>query len=122
MALILVIDDEDLVRTTVRLLLEKQGHQVIEAKNGNDGLRVLSGTKVDLVITDIIMPEKEGLETIMDIRTRNPGARIVAMSGGGRARNLDFLTVAKKLGAAHALRKPFTSAELLAAVNQVLKG
>lgn len=121
MARILVIDDEDMVRTTVRLILEKNGHQVIEAKNGNDGLRVAGGAKPDLVITDIIMPEKEGLETIMEMKALVPTARIVAMSGGGRARNLDFLTVAKKLGADQALRKPFTSAQLLETVNLLLK-
>lgn len=122
MALILVIDDEDQVRTMVRHTLEKMGHTVCEAANGNDGLHMFECARFDLVVTDIIMPEMEGIETIMEIRRRNPEARIIAMSGGGRARNLEFLPLAKKLGADQALRKPFRRAELLEVVDLALTG
>jgi CheY-like chemotaxis protein len=121
MALILVIDDEALVRTTIRMRLEQNGHQVIEASNGNEGLHALEQQPFDVVVTDIIMPEKEGIETIRAIRHRNPQIGIVAISGGGRTSTLDFLGAARKLGADQALRKPFTGSQLLEVVDAALR-
>lgn len=121
MARILVIDDEELVRTTIRMRLEQNGHEVVEAGNGDEGLATLERRPVDLVVTDIIMPEKEGIETIRAIRRRNPEVGIVAISGGGRTSPLDLLSAAKKLGADQALRKPFTGAELMHVVDAALQ-
>jgi CheY-like chemotaxis protein len=121
MATILVIDDEALIRETIRMKLEQSGHQVIEAGNGIEGLRVLEEQAVDLVVTDIIMPEQEGIETIRKIRERNATVGIIAISGGGRTRNFGFLDFAKKLGANGALSKPFTGSQLLTLVESTLK-
>lgn len=120
MALILVIDDEELIRETIRVKLEQNGHQVIEAANGAEGLRQLEASSVDLVVTDIIMPEQEGIETIRKIRNRDSAVGIIAISGGGRTRNFGFLDFAKKLGADAALSKPFTGSQLLALVETTL--
>lgn len=121
MATILVIDDEALIRETIRMKLEQSGHQVVEAGNGIEGLRMLDEHAVDLVVTDIIMPEQEGIETIRKIRERNAHVGIIAISGGGRTRNFGFLDFAKKLGANGALSKPFTGSQLLALVETTLK-
>lgn len=120
MARILVIDDEELIRETIRMRLEQSGHEVFEAGNGAEGLRRLEEIDVDLVVTDIIMPEQEGIETIRLIRERDPKIGIIAISGGGRTRNFGFLDFAKKLGANGALPKPFTGTQLLAVVESTL--
>lgn len=117
MAVILVIDDDESVRSTIGTILTRAGHQVLQAADGRKGLSVLRSTKVDLIITDIIMPEQEGIETILEVRRSDPKTQIIAISGGGRNRNLDFLSVARKLGATHILPKPFRAAELLELVN-----
>lgn len=122
MARILVIDDEELIRETIRMKLEQSGHVVIEAANGVEGLRALEDGLFDLVVTDIIMPEQEGIETIRKIRHRDPQVAIIAISGGGRGRNYQFLDIAKKLGANEALPKPFTGSQLLALVETTLRG
>jgi DNA-binding response OmpR family regulator len=122
MARILVIDDEELIRETIRMKLELSGHVVIEAANGVEGLRALDDGLFDLVVTDIIMPEQEGIETIRKIRHRDPQVAIIAISGGGRGRNYQFLDIAKKLGANEALSKPFTGSQLLALVETTLRG
>ena len=122
MARILIIDDEELIRETIRIKLEQSGHEVVEAANGADGLRVFAEGSFDLVITDIIMPDQEGIETIRKIRQRDAEIGIIAISGGGRGRNLQFLEIAKKLGASAALPKPFTGSQLLALVETTLKG
>jgi len=122
MARILVIDDEALIRETIRIKLEQSGHEVIEAANGVEGLRALEDGRFDLVVTDIIMPEQEGIETIRKIRDRDQRVAIIAISGGGRGRNYQFLDIARKLGADAALPKPFTGSQLLEVVRTVLKG
>ncbi|MGH9551886.1 MAG: response regulator transcription factor [Terriglobales bacterium] len=113
MALVLVIDDEPMVRQTIRLVLERHGHQVVEAENGIVGLKKYDEAAFDLVITDILMPEKEGIGTIQDLRARNSAVKILAISGGGRVENLDYLTMAGQLGADDALPKPFEPRQLL---------
>lgn len=122
MARILVIDDEELIRETIRMKLEQSGHEVVEAANGVEGLRAIEQGRFDLVVTDIIMPEQEGIETIRKIRDRNPQVAIIAISGGGRGRNYQFLDIAKKLGANEALPKPFTGSQLLTLVETTLRG
>jgi len=120
MACILVIDDEPAIRQVVRRAMETAGHSIVEAENGHAGLQILRSHRPQLVITDLMMPKKEGLETIMEIRQTAPDVRIIAISGGGRSGNLDFLHLARKLGACAALPKPFRYDELLQAVEAAL--
>ena len=110
---ILVIDDEQLIRLQIRSALELEGYVVHEAANGNEGLARIAEAAPDVVITDILMPDKEGIETILELRRSHPKIRIIAISGGGRTGNKDFLRTAKHLGADRTLAKPFGLAELL---------
>jgi DNA-binding NtrC family response regulator len=113
-----LIDDEQMVRKIVRKMLERSGHDVTEAENGRLGLDQLKTGTFDLVITDIIMPEMEGVETLMSVREQYPSIKVIAMSGGGRTGNIDFLGAAEKLGAGATLHKPFTLGSLAAAIEQ----
>ena len=117
---ILLVDDEEMVRTQIRASLELEGYAVAEASNGREAVDLLRGFKPDLVITDILMPEKEGIETIMEIRQIYPDVRIIAISGGVRTENMDFLKIAKRLGADVALPKPFGRQQLLSIVREML--
>lgn len=118
MARILVIDDEELARFTIREILETAGHDVTEARDGEEGIAFQAANPFDLIITDIIMPRKEGVETIIELKRDHPNLRIIAISGGGRTRNLDFLKLAEEYGADKVLPKPFSEDELLAAVKE----
>src|ERR1700732_10677 len=120
MARILVIDDDHAVRLTIQVILERDGHEVTCASDGEQGLRAFASASPQLVITDIIMPNKEGLETIMQIRARNATTPIIARSGGGRVGNTDFLKMAAQLGANEVLPKPFERQDLTAAVHRLL--
>ncbi|MCR4376632.1 MAG: response regulator [Rhodospirillales bacterium] len=120
MSRILVIDDEELARFTIREILESAGFEVDEAENGRIGVEKQQATPFDLIITDIIMPEKEGVETIIDLKQEFPNLRIIAISGGGRTRNLDFLKLSERFGASKLLAKPFTEGQLLEAVAEVM--
>lgn len=121
MAQILVIDDEEMLRRTLRALLERAGHTVVEAEDGNQGLAQFKVQQPDLVLTDIIMPNREGVETIGEMRRQAPHLPIIAMSGGGSRGGDLFLTLAEKLGASATLAKPIRQAELIAAVDAALK-
>jgi YesN/AraC family two-component response regulator len=121
MARILLIEDDESVRTILYLTLVHVGHEVIEARNGREGLDRFRETKPDLVITDIVMPEKEGFEVLMKIRRKNPALKIIAISGGGLHNAAHYLHTAKLLGAAKVLAKPFSNEELMAAVNELLE-
>jgi len=120
MARILIVDDEELARFTIREILETAGHEVIEARNGNEGLACQKASPFDLVVTDIIMPEKEGVEMIIEMKRDFQNLKIIGISGGGRTHNLDFLDLAKKFGAERVLAKPFTEDELLECVDETL--
>ncbi len=122
MARILLIDDDDAVRTVVRLTLEHFGHTVTGARNGREGLELFDQIKVDLLITDIVMPEKEGLELLMELRKKKTAVKIIAISGGGRQGGADYLRIAKLMGATQVLTKPFSNAALMAVINEVLPG
>lgn len=122
MARVLIIDDEQLARFTMREILEGGGYEVVEAANGREGLERQREHRCDAVVTDIIMPEKEGIETIIELRKDFPEITIVAISGGGRTRNLDFLALAEKFGADRILPKPFSEEDLLAAVGAKRSG
>jgi CheY-like chemotaxis protein len=121
MAKILVIDDEALLTRSLSVILTKAGHTVVSADNGKAGLEVFAREKPDLVITDIIMPVMEGIEAIQELRAKDPTLPIIAVSGGGRTKNLEFLRIAEKLGANAALGKPFSKEQLLEAVRKCLK-
>ena len=121
MAVILVIDDDADMRTTMERILRSSGHDVICANNGRDGLAVLDTQLPDLIVTDIFMPEIEGIETIIAARRLGRKMGIIAVSGGGGMR-VDFLSSAERLGADRVLPKPFHAAELIETVNAVLNG
>jgi DNA-binding response OmpR family regulator len=120
MGRVLIIDDEELMRETLRDALESEGHVVAEAADGAQGLAIFDNAPVDVVIVDMLMPDKEGIETIIDLRKRKPKLKIVAMSGGGATNRMDFLDIARKLGADGALRKPINVGDLLKTVQSLL--
>lgn len=120
MAKVLVIDDDPSFRRMIRMILTRMRHDVVEAQDGNEGVESFEAERPDLVICDIVMPNKEGIETILEIRALEPNARIIAMSGGGLSVGTGYLTAALKLGANLVLSKPFRPAELTAMVEQLL--
>ena len=117
MAKILIIDDEELVRSTIRKMLENVGHEIREAGSGIDGIRMFKEQPADVVITDIIMPDQEGIDTIIQLRSVDPDVKIIAVSGGGRVDAKDYLAYARKFGASFALEKPFERKDIVDAVN-----
>ncbi len=118
---ILVVDDDDLIRDLIYEILEPNGYQILLADNGNKALEILDQEEVDLIITDIIMPDKEGIETIIDIKKKLPRAKIIAMSGGGQLDANSYLSIAKKLGVKATITKPFDPAKLIRTIEEVLQ-
>jgi len=118
---ILVIDDDETIREILRAILEREGYRVLEAPDGGEGLKQFTETPTDLVITDLIMPGKEGIETIRDLRRKFPDVKIIAVSGGGRIGPDSYLKMAKGVGALRTLSKPFDRLALLKAVEEVLE-
>lgn len=118
---ILVIDDDAQLRGFLREVLDQEGFQVLEAENGNVGSVLFERHRPDLVLTDIVMPEKEGMELIMELRRADPALPIIAMSGGNAGFSGSYLSAAGKLGADATLAKPFTASHLLAAIQELLK-
>ena len=118
MATILVMDDEAHIRTLLRIALESVGHEVMEAANGHDGLALYRHRPTDLVITDIAMPELNGLDMILDLTRQFLYAKVIAISGVGGEKNV--LDVAKLLGARRTIQKPFSMPQLLDAVRYEL--
>jgi CheY-like chemotaxis protein len=122
MSRILVIDDLAPIRATWRDMLEEAGHEVLEARNGEEGLASLAREQIDLVLTDIFMPEKDGIETIGEIRRLCPEVKIIAISGYADDSASPYLRIAQHLGADAALCKPVDPEELISAVSQTLEG
>lgn len=120
MSAILVIDDDASVREVVSEMLRLEGHEVTIAENGREAIPLLAANRFDLVITDLIMPEKEGIETISEIRRTDSKIPIVAISGGGRLGPGDYLETARYIGADATLAKPFARQELLATIEALL--
>ena len=116
---ILLIDDNDQIRVLLRRVLEEAGYFVMDAANGRKGLQQFRETPVALVITDLLMPDSDGLEVTMTLRRESPHVKIIALTGG--VRELNLLEVAKLLGAHRTMKKPIEMAELLEAVQQVLQ-
>ncbi len=121
MTKILIIDDESHIRTVFRLILEQEGYKVVEASNGEEGIQLYRENPTDLVITDILMPVKEGFTTIMDLKRDYPDVKIIAISGGHRIGSEEYLKVAKKFGAIKMLNKPVRREELLDAVKNLIE-
>ena len=118
MATILIIDDEESIRILLRSALEAAGHEVTEAANGRQGLELYRRKPTDLVITDILMPELNGLDMLLELTREFLNAKVVAISGAGGEKNV--LDVAKLLGARQTFQKPFSMPQLLGAVRYEL--
>jgi DNA-binding response OmpR family regulator len=120
MARILVIDDDDDVRRAIRRHLESDGHEVVEAPHGKAGMKLFRDQPADLVVTDLFMPEQEGLETIRELRRSYTDPKILVVTGAAPGGAFDFRAHATMLGAGATLSKPFTREELLSAVHTLL--
>jgi YesN/AraC family two-component response regulator len=121
MAQILIIDDDPQILDMLGQTLEREGYEVVRASNGKEGIKINRETPVDLIITDIIMPEKEGIETIFELKKDFPYIKIIAISGGGQIEPEDYLYIAKKIGVHRTFVKPISREELLKAVSELLK-
>jgi len=117
---ILLVDDDEQVRTMLRLTLEREGHEVVEAADGQVALALFHDHEIDLVVTDILMPEKEGIELIMDLKAIDRNLDIIAISGGGRMDPAEYLNWARRFGVKHTFVKPVARQELLGAVDSLL--
>jgi CheY-like chemotaxis protein len=121
MKLILVIDDDAQVRAVTKTILENAGYAVQTVADGNEASRFLGEIVPHLIITDILLPKKDGLELIQEARRDHPGIRIIAITGGSKVEPDTYLRIAKSFGADQLLAKPFSSQELLRMVEQVLQ-
>ena len=119
---ILVVDDDPSIRRTLQTGLSKAGYEVLEAQDGEEASRILSDTGADLVIADIYMPKKSGLEVIMELRDQSASTPVIAMTDGGRTKNFNPLSYSEVLGGVRTIAKPFTLDEMLALVKQELGG
>lgn len=119
---ILLIDDDELVRFALSMALEMAGFKVTQAEHGADPVirQTLSQSKPDLVISDIIMPEKEGIELLMELKRQHPELPIICISGGGRLTSTDYLSGAELLGASAVFKKPLDEDQLIAKINELL--
>ncbi len=122
MSRILVIDDDEAVNHMIRQLLTAAGHEVEDAPDGARGMRLLERGSFDLVVTDILMPEREGLETIRQIREKSKTLPVIAISGGGRMAPEQCLAMAQCFGADYTFQKPFDHEAFLGAVRECLDG
>ncbi len=120
MAHILVIDDDPDVQNIFAQFLEKTNHNVEYVLDGKEGLKKMLQHTPDLIITDILMPEMDGLEVLQNIRDHHPGLPVIAISGGAKRSEIDFLPVAKQFGACKALEKPISKDALLQAIEELL--
>jgi DNA-binding NtrC family response regulator len=121
MATLLLVDDDEAFRSMLRRALQRRGHDVIEAAEGGAALRAVRGATVNLVITDIIKPDMEGIETIRALRRTHPELKVIAMSGGGSMKPEGYLEMAKAFGAVRVFSKPFDNEEFFAAIEDALK-
>jgi CheY-like chemotaxis protein len=120
MTKILIVDDDPMVRRTIGRILRNRGYELVFAEDGQQGLEMFCSEDPALVITDMIMPRKEGAEMIADIRVLRPDAKIIAISGGARLDDVDFSVVAERLGVCAAVEKPFDPFTLLDSVGRCL--
>ncbi len=121
MTRILLIDDDTPFRTMLCIALKQMGYDVTEAVDGEQGFDLYkAGGRFDVVVTDLLMPRKEGIETIMALRKLDPAVKVIAMSGGGRVTSVNYLAIARQVGAKKMLEKPFLSEDIRSAINEVL--
>jgi DNA-binding NtrC family response regulator len=121
MTRILIIDDESMIRDLLVNILEREGYETITASGGKDGIKIYQENPTDLIITDLLMPEKDGIETIMELRRDFQDVKIIAMSGGGKIDPETYLEIAKTMGAIKTIEKPFNLRELLKTVQELLE-
>ncbi len=121
-ARILVVDDDDLIRKLVVKTLVRAGYEVVASADGQEATRIYRQEPSDLIITDLFMPEKEGMEVIMELRRDFPDVKIIAISGAGSLGATEYLEMARMIGATRTLAKPFGQEQLLAAVSEILDG
>ena len=119
MTRILLVEDDNDLRSVLVEVLRRDGYDVIEACNGGEAVRLFRQSPADLVVTDLLMPEKDGFETLMELRAEKPVPKILAMSGGGDLSAAIYLRMAGRLGASLVLAKPFGTSEFLAAVEKL---
>jgi DNA-binding response OmpR family regulator len=121
---ILVVEDDPSTQRALATILRQEGYTVIQARDGAEAIRLWRDTGADLVLMDLVMPDKDGIETIIELRASDPDIRIIAMSGGAGIDNprVDMLGDAKMLGAMLTIDKPFTPAEVIAVVRRALSG
>ena len=117
---VLIIEDDEFVKNMLRQTFKQAGYEVATASNGRIGVQLYQSEPFDIVITDLIMPDMEGIETITHLRKCNPGVKVIAISGGMRNDPIDFLHQAKAMGAHHVLEKPVSLDILLKAVEGLL--
>jgi DNA-binding response OmpR family regulator len=117
---ILVVDDDEAIRSLLKTILEREGYEVSSAADGKEAIRLFRRNPSDLIITDIIMPEQEGLKTIFDLRQEHPDVRIIAISGGGQYGLGEYLDAAAAFGADETFSKPFDRTELVKSVRHLL--
>lgn len=122
MARILVTDDDAELRGTLEKLLKLRGYSVDAGRDGLEGAKLLAAQPYDLLITDIVMPNQEGLESIIQAHKKYPAMKIIAMSGAGKTSTEVYLRVAKNVGANHTFQKPWNPKEMLAKVDELLSG
>lgn len=116
---ILVVDDEPMIREGLKTALEIEGHRTFTASDGNEAIRMVNENKPQLIITDIIMPESDGIEVICNVKVNNPEIKILAISGGGRISAQDHLKIAQQLGATGIMTKPFSTEDLICQINKL---
>ena len=121
MTQILIIEDDADFRKMLGIMLKQDGYDVIEAPNGREGLEVFKTNQVDLVITDVFMPEKEGMQTLFELKEQDHNVKVIAISGGGTREKHDYLDSMKDFGAQRVFKKPFVTKEFLAAVAELLE-
>jgi DNA-binding response OmpR family regulator len=119
MANVLLIDDDEMLRTVLAIAIEQAGHSVLQAEDGQKGVELSRAANIDIVVTDLIMPVQEGVETIMTLRRERPRLPIIAISGGVSNSKL-YLDIAGKIGAKRMLPKPFAPRQLVALIEEIL--
>ena len=120
MPLILIVDDDPMIRNMLITAFSSEDYDVIDAANGKAAIRIFRSEDVDVVITDLIMPDMEGLETIRELRKIKPDAKIIAFSGGGSLSPDGYLKIASSMGAQYTFQKPISIKELKEAVKKLL--
>lgn len=122
MAKILLVEDDHLVRDMLVQMLERSGHQVISANNGEEAVEVLKNESPDIMVTDIIMPKKSGITLISEVKEKHPNMEIIAISGGGRLDPTGYLDLSETLGASVSFEKPVDKSALLMAIDLLIHG